>query len=146
MKSYHCKRYSFRSHRVSFFIRLWERLLAAMNMNFRRKPCIVTRRRRSMSARLRDGWRDMVERVNTPWIRTAGKIVMTVAVMVMISMVVGNSMQRSFTRDIERLSTAKQQHEKQHGLIQAELTNLVQKNKDKLGLAEGTPEQLIRMN
>gem|GEM_PF-6473750 len=80
------------------------------------------------------------------WLRVAGKMVMTVAAAAAISMVLGNYVKQSFTGEISRLSEATQQYEKQHVLIQAELTNLVQKNKDKLGLVEGTPEQLIRMN
>jgi type VI protein secretion system component VasF len=121
--------------------------LAAAVKTGRHRPYAVLRRRRpSLSARLAAGCRCLDERLNTRWIRIAGKMAAAVAVVALITMILGNSMQRSFTGEISRLSAAKQQCEKQHVLIQAELANLVQKNKDKLGLVEGKPEQLIRMN
>jgi len=61
-------------------------------------------------------------------------------------MIVGNYLQQSFTNEIQVLSAQKQQYEKEHVAIQAELANLVQKTKSKLGLIEGKPGQLIRMN
>jgi len=146
MRSYRCKRYSFPSRRRSLLARVGEWLAAAVKIR-RHKPYAVPRRRRpSLSARLAGSCRRLGERLNTRWLRIAGKMMMAVAVAAVLTVVLGNYMQRSYTGEISRLSVAKQQCEKQHVLIQAELTNLVQKNKDKLGLAEGKPEQLIRMN
>jgi len=85
-------------------------------------------------------------RLNTRWSRAACKMAMTFAVVALAYMIVGNYLERSFTGDIQRLSAEKQQYEKEHVAIQAELANLIQKSKNKLGLVEGKPGQLIRMN
>jgi len=144
MKSYRYKRYSSPSRRRSLFVRLQERLVDAVRI--RRRPYAAARRRRPLSARLADGCRCLCERLNLNWFRAAGKIVVTAALVMVVYMVLGNYLRQSFAGDIQRFGEERQQCEKERVFIQAELTNLVQKNKDKLGLVEGRPEQLIRMN
>jgi len=73
-------------------------------------------------------------------------MVISFAAVALAYMIVGNSMQHSLTGELQRLSAEKQQYEKEHVATQAELANLIQKNKNKLGLIEGRPGQLIRMN
>ena len=143
MKSYRGKRYSFSSRR-SFFARVGDWLASARIR--RRKPYVVARRRRPWPARLTDACSCLAERLDTRWTRAAGKMALAAVAVLMFTMIVGNSLQRSLSGDIRRLSLEKQQQEKQHVLIQAELTDLVKKNKDRLGLAEGKPGQLIQMN
>jgi hypothetical protein len=99
-----------------------------------------------LSARLADGCSCLFERLNTRWSRAAGKMVVAFAVASLAYVIVGNYLERSFTGDIQRLIAEKGQYEKEHVLIQAELASLIQKNKNRLGLIEGKPEQLIRMN
>lgn len=111
-----------------------------------RRPLHTVRRRRPMSSRLAHGCSCLLERVNTRWTRAAGKMAMAVAAAMVVSMVIGNYLHQSFVGEIKQLGVEKQQREKDHVLIQAELTGLVKKNQDRLGLAEGKPEQLIRMN
>jgi len=118
-------------------------------MKIHRQPYAVPRHRgrhRPLPKWLADGCRCLFERLNTRWTRAACKMAITVAAVTMVYMILGNQLQRSFAGDMRQLSVEKQQREKEHILIQAELTNLVKKNKDRLGLTEGKPGQLIRMN
>jgi len=110
------------------------------------RPYAAPRRRRPLSAQLANVCRCLAERLDTRWSRAVGKMAITAAAVAVVYMIIGNSLQQSFSRDIQRLGLEKQQYEKEHVLIQVELTSLVKKNKDRLGLTEGKPEQLVRMN
>jgi predicted PurR-regulated permease PerM len=126
------------------FIRVGNRLASALRA--RRRNLYAAPRRRPLSARLADGCSRLFERLNRRWSRAACKMIMTFAAAAVAYMLAGNYLQQSFSSEIQQLSVEKQQYEKEHVSIQAELTNLIQKNKNKLGLIEGKPEQLIRMN
>ena len=143
MKSYRCARYLSLSRRGSLLVRVGERLAAAVRI---RRHKLYAVRRRPLSARLADSCRCLFERLNTQWSRAACKTMLAAATLALTYMIVGNYLQQSFSGEIQRLSVEKQQREKEHVLIQAELTNLVKKNQDRLGLVEGKPEQLLRMN
>jgi len=93
-----------------------------------------------------DGCSSLFERLNTRLSRAICKMALTFAAAAMVYLALGNYLQQSFNSEIQRLIVEKQQYEKAHVAIQTELTNLVQKNKNRLGLMEGKPEQLIRMN
>jgi len=145
MKSYRHKRYAspFR-RRDSIFIRVRNRLLLALPN--RRHKSYATPRRRPLSAQMADGCSSLFERLNTRLSRAICKMALTFAAAAMVYLALGNYLQQSFNSEIQRLIVEKQQYEKAHVAIQTELTNLVQKNKNRLGLMEGKPEQLIRMN
>jgi hypothetical protein len=133
------------SRRPSLLARIRDGLVAVVKIR-RRQPYAVSRRRHPWSERLAQGCCCLFERVNTQWTRTACKMAMTVAAAMVVYMVIGNYLHQSFNGKIRQLTVEKQEGEKQHFFIQAELTSLVKKNQARLGLAEGKPEQFIRMN
>lgn len=148
MKNYQCTKYSSSSRRPSLFANVNARLAATVKIR-RRKPYAIPAyavRRRPLLARLTNHCRCLFEHLDSRWMHTVGKMAMAMVLAMVVYMVIGNSLQQSFTEKMQLLGVEKQEREKEQVLIQAELRNLVKKNQDRFGLSEGKPEQLIRMN
>jgi hypothetical protein len=112
----------------------------------RRRTYVGSRRRRSFAARLADNGRCLLERLNTSFSRVACKMLMGFAMVAVGCLILCNALQRSYAEEGRQTLATQQKLQDEYTKARGELNMIIRQNKDSLGLDEGKPDQLIKMN